>query len=203
MDPRKKLFLLPTIAVILSTCVLLGAGPQNSLQESDLTVRIVLDKTTFALHEKVSVRIEFKNSGRKTYCFPKPTRDWTNDYPGSAVVIGQPATEPGDFESYICHFDSGGPRVTDLVSDIKQNWIKIAPNATYVTDGAEAIVDLDRQGEWQLETEYWEPQGAFHPAEIMKELKLASERAGCTVPMAPISSEPVTIHVFSATKDQH
>jgi hypothetical protein len=201
MRGRAKLLWLSTSALVLSAYVLCRAGPQNPRQETDLKVRIIPDKTTYVLREKVFTKIEFRNSGSKTYCFPKPTRDCTNDYPGSVVTEGRPVPDAGEFDSFICHFDSGGPRAADLVLDIKQHWIQLGPNAEYVTESAEAIVSLNKPGEWVLETTYLYPTGAFHPAAVKKELTLAAERVGCTMPAVPILGEPVTIHVVAATKD--
>lgn len=96
-----------TAAVIISCCDCTLAKTQlhdSSQETSDLKVTVIPDKNIFVLHEKVYTRVEFRNLGPKTYCFPKPPRDCTNDYPGSAVTSGRPVANHGDFDQFICHY---------------------------------------------------------------------------------------------------
>jgi hypothetical protein len=194
MDRRVRAPL--TAAVIIACCVCTLAKTQlhDSSQETlDLKVRVIPDKNIFVLHEKVYTRVEFRNLGPKTYCFPKPSRHCTNDYPGSAVTSGRPVANHGDFDQFICHYDGGGPRTSDLELEIKQHWVMLAPSAVYVSDRAEAKVDLNLLGEWRLETTYSQPQGAVNPAAVKKYLASNAESAACILPPAPIKSEPVTV----------
>jgi len=204
MDGKVKAFLTTAVVVAFSVCALSKTQVHDSSQKtSDLKVTAIPEKQIFVLHESVYTRVEFRNLGPKTYCFPKPSRDCTNDFPGSAVTTGRPFANNGDFEQFICHYDSGGPpRASNLESEIKQHWVMLAPNDVYLSDRAEAKVDLNLLGEWRLETTYSQPQGAFNPAAVKKYLTSKAESAGCILPPATIKSEPVTIQVVDvANKD--
>lgn len=203
MSQRFAGFLPITVAVAFSVCGLSKPQTDDGLHKtSDLKVTVIPNKNIFVLHETVNTRVEFKNLGTKTYCFPKPSLDCTNDFPGSAVITGRPVANHGDSEQFICHFDTGRPpRVSNPESEIKQNWVVLAPNGVYLSDAAKAKVDLNVLGEWRLETTYSQPQGAFNPAAVNKYLKSLARSAGCTLPPAPLKSEPVAIHVVAETRD--
>lgn len=204
MNGRVKAFLTSAVVVAFSVCALSKGQLHNSSQQtSDLKVTVIPDKEIFVLHENVYTRVEFKNLGPKTYCFPKPSLDCTNDYPGSAVTTGRPVANSGEFEQFICHYHTGGPpRVSNLESEIKKHWVILAPNAVYLSDKTEAKVNLKLLGEWQLETTYLQPQGAFNTAAAKKRLSSMAESVGCILPPAPIKSESVTIQVVDvANKD--
>jgi hypothetical protein len=202
MDERGKAFLTTAAVIALSVCALSRNLPTDPSQEtSDFRVTVIPEKKLFVLHESVYTRVEFRNLGPKTYCFPKPSRDCTNDYPGSAVATGRPVADNGDFDQFICHFDGGGPpRSSNFESEIKQHWVILGPSDVYLSDRAEAKVDLNLLGEWRLETTYSQPQGAFNPAWVKKYLTSKAESAGCVLPPAPIKSEPVTIQVVDVAK---
>jgi hypothetical protein len=100
MDGRLKTFLIAAVAVAFSVSAFSKSQLHDPSQKtSDLKVTVIPEKQVFVLHESVRTRIEFRNLGPKTYCFPKPSRDCTNDYPGSAVTIGRPAANNGDSEA--------------------------------------------------------------------------------------------------------
>jgi hypothetical protein len=200
MEGKVKAFLTTAVVVAFSVCALSKTQLHDSSQKTpDLKVTVIPDKKIFVLHESIYTRVEFKNQGPKTYCFPKPWLDCTNDYPGSAVTTGRPVANSGEFEQFICHYDSGGPpRASNLESETKKHWVILAPNAVYLSDRTEAKVNLSLLGEWQLETTYSQPQGAFNPTAVKKHLTSMAENAGCILPPAPIKSEPVTIQVVNA-----
>jgi hypothetical protein len=201
MDGKVKAFLTTAVVVAFSVCALSKTQLHDSSQKKpDLKVTVIPEGKNFVLHESVYTRVEFRNLGPKTYCFPKPSRDCTNDFPGSAVTTGRPAVENNEeFRQFICHYDSGGPpRASNLESEIKQRWVMLAPNDVYLGDRAEAKVNLNLLGEWRLETTYSPPTGAFNPAAVKKYLTSMAERAGCILPQAQIESEPVTIQVVDA-----
>jgi len=202
MEERGKAFLTTVAVIALSVCALSRTLRNDPSQEtSDLRVTVIPEKKIFVLHESVYARVEFKNLGRKTYCFPKPSLDCTNDYPGSAVITSRPVANNGDFEQFICHYDSGGPpRSSNFESEIKQRWVILGPSDVYLSDRAEAKVGLNLLGEWQLETTYWQPQGAFNTVGVKNYLTSKAESVGCVLPPAPIKSEPVTIQAVDVAK---
>ena len=203
MNLRFPGFIAVTVAVAFSVCALSKPQTDDAFHKtSDLKVTVVPDKNSFVLHETVNTRVEFRNLGNKTYCFPKPSLDCTNDFPGSAVTTGWPVANNSNSEQFICHFDSGGPpRVSDPKSELKQHWVVLAPNGVYLSERTKAKVDLNVLGEWRLETTYSQPQGAFNPAAVKKYLTSLAESAACSLPPAAIKSEPVAIHVVADSKD--
>src|SRR6266576_6682381 len=107
MNGKVKVFLTTAVVITFSVCALSKAQLHDSSQKTlDLTVAVIPEKQIFVLHERVYTRVELRNSGTKTYCFPKPSRDCTNDFPGSAVTTGRPVSNNGDFDQFICHYDS-------------------------------------------------------------------------------------------------
>jgi hypothetical protein len=204
MGGKVRAALTTAAVVVFSVCALSKTQLHDSSRKtSDLRVTVIPEKQIYVLHESVFTRVEFRNLGPKTYCFPKPWRDCTNDFPGSAVTTGHPVANHGDFDQFICHYDGvSPPRASNLESEIKQHWVMLAPSDVYLSNRAEAIVDLNLLGEWRLETTYSQPQGAFNPAAVKKYLTSAAERAGCILPPAPITGEPATIQVVDvAHKD--
>lgn len=200
MDGRVKALLTTAVVTAFSVCALSETQHHDSSEKtSGLKVTVIPDKEIFVLHERVYTRVEFRNLGPKTYCFPKPSRDCTNDFPGSAVTTGRPVANNGDIEQFICHYDSGGPKASSLESEIKQHWVILAPTDVYLSDSAEVKVDLNLLGEWRLETTYSQPQGAFNPAAVKKYLTSKAKSVGCILPPAPIKSEPVTIQVVDVS----
>lgn len=193
MDGKAKAFLTTTVVVAFSVCALSKTQFHDSSRKtSDFPVAVIPEKQVFVLHERVYTRVEFRNSGTKTYCFPKPSRDCTNDFPGSAVTTARPVSNTGDdFEQFICHYDGRSTKTSE--SEIRLRWVMLAPKAVFLSDRAEAKVDLNSLGEWVLETTYWQPQAAFNSAAVMKNLTSKAESAGCILPPGPIKSEPVTI----------
>jgi len=86
--------------------------------------------------------------------------------------------------------------------EIQNRWIKIAPNAVYVTRSADAQVGLDILGAWTLYAKYDPPQGAFDPAGFRKYIETAAQEQGCAVPTEAALAEPATITVVSKQDDK-
>jgi len=194
MDGRIRAFLTAGTVITFSICALSNTQLHDSSQKtSGLKVTVIPEKQIFALHESVYTRVEFRNSGTKTYCLPKPSLDCTNDFPGSAVTTGRPVSNSGDFGQFICHYDGHAVRISE--TEIRQHWIMVAPKSVYLSDRAQAKVDLNLRGDWRLETTYSQPQGAFNPPAVSRYLSSKANSAGCILPPAPIKSEPVTIQV--------
>jgi hypothetical protein len=201
MDGRIKVCLTTAVVATFSICASSNSQLRDSSQKTpDLKVTVIPEKLIFALHEIVYTRTEFRNEGTKTYCFPKPSPDCTNDFPGSVVTTGRSISSNKDFDRFICHND--GRSVRTSKAEIMQHWVMLAPKTVYLSDRAEAKVDLNSLGDWRLETTYSQPQGAFNPSAAKKYLTSQAESAGCILPPGPIKSEPVTIQVVDmAHKD--
>ncbi len=162
---------------------------------SELKLRIIPSKETYVLHERPFTKTEFFNLTDKTLCFPEPARDCEETWPGSLITTGE-AVVTGEGEQFICHADSRGRSREELLTDIEQHWIKIAPNATYIVKSSEVQVDLSVSGPWRLNAIYRPPEAAFgDAAKFRAELQSAAQNFGCTVPEIEVRAKPATVSV--------
>ena len=161
----------------------------------ELRLRIIPDKETYVLHEKIFTKTELLNLTDKTLCFPVPDQQCEDTYSGSLITTGEDAASaPGD--QFICHLDGGGVPRDRLFTDVEQHWIKIAPNAAQMTKSSEAHVSLATLGRWRLQAIYHPPEAAFGDAvEYRAYLQAAAEKFGCTVPEIEATAKPVTVSI--------
>ena len=165
-----------------------------------LKLRIVVDKATYALHERVMVKSELTNLTSKTLCFPVPDQDCETTGIGSIITTGEPVNA-GEIDRFICHADGGGPSEAQLESEIKNRWIKLPPNTVYTTKFAEAQASLNQLGDWRLRASYYPPVGAFS-RDYVTVLQSAAERMGCTLPDSAAVAEPKIISVLPPNRDR-
>ena len=180
---------------VLAVCML---AEQSSRPQ--LKLRIVVDKATYALHERVMVKSELTNLTSKTLCFPVPDQDCETTGIGSIITTGEPVNA-GEIDRFICHADGGGPSGSELESEIKNHWIKVPPNAVYTTKVAEAKATLDQVGDWRLRASYHPPVGAFS-RDYVKNLQSAAESVGCKLPDSTAVAEPKIITVLPNPTDR-
>jgi hypothetical protein len=139
-----------------------------------LKLRIITDKDIYTLNERVMARAEFTNLMTKTLSFPIPNPNCESTETGSVVTTGESVKKGG--EQFICHLDGGGIPGAELESAIENRWIKLPPNAIYVTKAAEAKVTLSEVGDWRLSASYHPPEPAFN--RDYKKVMLQSCEAG-------------------------
>ena len=152
-----------------------------------LKLRIIPDKDVFRVDERVMVRVEFTNLTKKTLCFPTPDPDCRNSQNGSVVTTGE--SVHGGGEQYICFLDGGGAGGAKLDAEVRNDWIKLPPNAVYLTKAAEAHVTSKEIGDWRLNASYHPPEPAFDP-DYKRVLQSAAESAGCTLPDSSARAQP-------------
>jgi hypothetical protein len=170
------------------------------LSSPQLKLRIITDKDIYTLNERVMARVEFTNLMTKTLCFPIPNSDCESSETGSAVTTGESVKTGRD--QFICHLDGGGVGRPELESAIENHWIKLPPNAVYLTKAAEAKVTLSEVGDWRLSASYHPPEPAFN-RDYKKVMESAAEEAGCTLPDSSVIAQPRTISVLPpAAKDR-
>jgi hypothetical protein len=158
-----------------------------------LKLRIVVDKDIYTLNERVMVKAEFINLTSRTLCFPVPNQDCESSRTGSVMTTGDPVNAEG--EQFICHLDGGGAAGAELESEIKSRWIKLPPNAVYVTKAAEAKVTLSKVGDWRLQASYHPPEPAFD-SDYKKVLQSAAQTVGCDLPGSSVVAQPKIINVL-------
>lgn len=163
-----------------------------------LKLRILVDKDVYALNEHVLVRSELTNLTQKTLCFPVPDQKCQAPEIGSLLTMGEPPNV-GDYGWFFCHVDGGGKNGSELELEVKNRWIKLPPNAVYVTRSAEALATLDEAGDWELIAFYDPPQGSFD-RDYAKTLQSAAKDEGCMLPTRKVLAEPKIITVVSTTK---
>ena len=172
----------------------------QQIKRPQLKLRIVTEKDTFALNERVMFKSELTNLTSKTVCFPVPDQDCETTAIGSIITTGDPV-RAGQVDRFICHADGGGASGAQLESDIKNRWIKLSSNAVYTTDLTRAKVSLDQAGDWRLKASYDPPVGAFSRRYVTM-LQSAAERAGCTLPDSVAVAEEKIIKVLPAGRDR-
>jgi len=165
-----------------------------------LKLRIVTEKDTYTLNERVMVKSELTNLTSKTLCFPVPDQDCETTAIGSIVTTGDPI-KAGQVDRFICHADGGGPSEPQLEPEIKDRWVMLSPNAVYTTKFAAAKAGLNQLGDWRLRASYHPPVGAFSRNYVTM-LQSAAERIGCTLPDSTAVAEPKIISVLPASPNQ-
>jgi hypothetical protein len=161
---------------------------------AELKLRIIPDRETYSLHDKALTKAELINLTNKTLCFPEPARNCEDTSSGSLITTSESAVT-GEREWFHCHIDGRGVPREELVAEIEQHWIKLAPNAAYVTKSAEAYGDLFVVGQWRLKAIYRPPKCSFNIAECANHIRSAAQSVGCTVPEMASSAKPVTVNV--------
>jgi hypothetical protein len=160
-----------------------------------LKLRIVVDKDIYTLNEQVMVKAEFTNLTSKTLCFPVPDQDCRSTSTGSVVTMGESVKAGG--EQFICHLDGGGTAGTELEYEIRNRWIRLSPNAVYVTKAAKAKATLSEVGDWRLSASYYPPEPSFN-REYKKVLQSAAQNAGCALPASSVVAQSKVINVLSS-----
>jgi hypothetical protein len=178
-------------APVLAVCTL-----AQKTEAPQLKLRLVTEKDSYTLNERVMVKSELTNLTSKTLCFPVPDQDCETTAIGSIVTTGDPV-KSGQVDRFICHADGGGPSEAQLESEIKNRWIELPPNAVYTTKFAEAQASLNQLGDWRLRASYHPPVGAFS-RDYVTVLQSAAERIGCKLPDSAAVAEPKIISVLPA-----
>jgi hypothetical protein len=182
--------LLPTIALLSSLGVVTSA---QQTAKPELKLRISSDKENYSLKEKVLVKPELINLTTQTLCFPVPDQECSTTGTGWVTITGKPV-DGDEGEVFICHVDSRSASGDELDSNIRNRWIKLAPNAIYTGNPTEAGVTLSVAGDWKLTAHYHPPEGSFDP-KYRDTLQSAAKKAGCTLPVKDAEAEPKVIHV--------
>ena len=186
---------------MLTVVLCATAQPQTkdrtpSPKAPELKLRIVPNKNTYVLHEIVFTHVEFTNLTDKTLCFPELGPDAEVPTSGYLTIEGD-SPDGQERDRFIEVFDGGGVAGREkLLSEIEKNWIKVAPNAAYITKATDSKVDLLAAGKWRLRAVYHPPEGSFNPAGYREFLQSTAQTVGCTVPEKFVSAEPVAINVI-------
>lgn len=201
MNHRLEIFFL---SLILGTCSIIAhsqataRAPQSNAavpKTPALKLKIVPSKETFTLNEKVFTKSELTNLTEKTLCFPNPALDCEDTNSGSLITTGE-AVASGEGEQFICHIDGRSATREQLLHEIEEKWVKVAPGVVYTTKTSEAQVSLGALGQWRLKASYNPPQASFGNAkEFNALLQSAAQSFGCVVP-EDVVAEPILITVI-------
>jgi hypothetical protein len=178
-----------TLALVAVSVLAQRAAPPQ------LQIRILPNKSTYSLTEKVIIKSELTNVSAKTLCFPAPDQNCETTNTGWIVTTGE-RINPANSEErdrFICHADGGGEIGENLDSQIRERWIKLPPGGVYVTNAAEAKARLNEVGDWKLTASYHPPVGAFNP-KYTTTLQTAARKASCELPSA-VQAEPEIVTV--------
>jgi len=166
----------------------------------ELKLRIVPDKETYVLYERVFAKAELLNLTDKTQCFPEPAQGVEVPSSGylvtTAGLLDPPENEQSESDQFLEGFCGGLTWPAEkLRSEIEESWVKLAPNQVYVVKLTKALVNLRSSGQWQLKATYQPPQCSFNFDECMKYLRSEAKKVGCTVPEIRISAESIQVNV--------
>ena len=171
----------------------------------EFQLRIVPERETYSVGEGVFAKVVFTNVSGKTLCMPPPALE--SEVVGTGFVTIQASELTGkenEYEVWIDHYDGGPtwPRAK-LLLDIKQSWIKLAPNEVWVSRRTEINLAKDVPGRWRLATTYHPPTSSFgSPAKIRRYFDTTAQMAGCTVPRLDVSAAPATIQIGRLSDDR-
>src|SRR5262249_54575770 len=149
------------LLVVAGSCVLGALAFPQQAAKPQLRLRLLVDKETYSLKEKVIARAELTNLTSNSLCFPVPDLECDTTGTGAVVVFGEPVNENGEIDKFICHADSTGLTEAELDRQIREQWIKLAPNGVHVTSPTEAKLILNHLGNWTLRAAYHPPRGSF------------------------------------------
>ena len=189
-------FSIMKLLVLALPCFLGALAFPQQAAKPQLRLRLLVDKETYSLKERVIARAELTNLTSNTLCFPVPDLECDTTGTGAVVVSGEPVNENGEVDKFICHADSRGFTGAELDRQIRERWIKLAPNGVHVTSPREAKLILNQLGNWTLRASYHPPQGSFS-AKYKTVLQTAAQKAGCDVPQSAAEAEPQTITVVA------
>jgi hypothetical protein len=179
-----------------------SSGNSSNASVSPLALKVLPEKTECFVDEKALAKVELANHSDKTFCFPPPDLECTNTRSGSAIVQGVAPPGAPQSDVFICHIDGRGWG-KELVSAIKEKWIKLSPGGVYSTKLAAAQVALHTAGPWRLKASYRPPEAHFgNAAEYRQYLQEGAQQVGCVIPEHAVSAEPVTINVFAKRKEE-
>ena len=162
----------------------------------EFKLRIIPDKETYSLTDKLSTTKEFTNLTRETLCFPEPAEEVEEPAQGYLITKTIGPDGAAEDEQFIEHYSGGGTWPQDkLVKEIREQWIWLAPNAIYLTVPRVNIAKLETPGQRRLEATYRPPEGSYRPVEFRDYLETAARIAGCTVPHKVVSAKQVVVNV--------
>jgi hypothetical protein len=203
---RKRRSALPDVALvalIVLSCSIHGLSQGTSRKTAksgpELKIRIVPDKETYSLQEKVFTKTEFTNLTDKTLCFPVPAHAHEIVGRGSVEVHGESLNDGTERQRWLDHHDGGPTEPRErLIKEIEEQWIKLAPNATYETESSVVTFNLDVSGGWRLRGSYHPPECSFNNLKCNESFRATVKSTGCVVPEKFVTAEPVTINVVPA-----
>ncbi len=165
-------------------------------KKPELKLRIVVEKETYSLNEKLFTKTEFTNLTNTALCFPEPEQRFEDPVVGDLTLVG---TGPkGSRDYFVEHFDGVMPGDEKLLADMQRTWI---PNQIYVTKRAPARFELDTPGEWKLRAEYIAPIAPFNPEGSRERLHTLAEKVGCTPPQVDATSAIERISVVVSARN--
>jgi hypothetical protein len=186
-----------TIFVLLTVCGIYTVAQQPAKRQ--LSLRIITDKDSYALKENIVVKAELTNLTSKTLCFPVPDPECSTPQTEWVNIDAEPLSST-EREQFICHVDGRGAVGNELDSNIRDRWIKLAPNVIYLLHPTAKKLTLNEAGDWRLTASYHPPEGSFN-AQYKSVLRTSAQNAGCQLPESVAVAEPKIINVRPADPD--
>jgi len=166
-------------------------------KKPELRIEIIPDRQTYSKGSSVFTETRFTNTSLNILCFPEP--DQTSETPEkgfiSRVLLPPPNALAQD--QFIEHFDGATTSAREEpIRKIKEDWIWLNPGGIHVSPSVLLRTELNTPGHWGLKALYHPPEGAFKPVAFRAYLNSAARSAGCSIPQAAVSAEPVGFSVL-------
>jgi hypothetical protein len=187
--------------LLLLTVALPGLAPSLSAQARtqpispqklpQLKLEVVPAEQTYGVGEPVVVKYRFTNLSDKTVCFPPPaikSEDETEGY-----IRAWATNIDGEREIFLEGFYPRGVTDQQLLNEANENWIKLAPGLSYITEAARPVGSL-AAGNWKVQSRYI-------PPDLHGRAKLIIDALGCSPPEVAATSNPARIMIPAAAQN--
>jgi hypothetical protein len=186
---------------LLIPLAVLTMGPFLSAQRASsklppkqpaLVLEIIPANQSYRAGDAIVVKYRFTNRLDKTVCFPPP--DTKTQGEGEGYVETDATDSKGDHPTLILEgFYPRGLTDQQLLNEANENWIKLAPGLSYVTETARPLGNLST-GNWKLQSKYI-------PPDIHGRASLVEGALGCTPPQVSAVSKSVNVTVITNPGD--
>src|SRR5271169_4768147 len=184
----KRLILVPFAIAAVSPLLHAQIKPQETqAKPPQLKLEMIPGKKTYRVGEAVVVKYKLTNLSDTTVCFPRPdtkTEEELKGYVRTSAINSQSETDYF-IESSWTRRDVRTDQ--ELLEDANENWVKLAPSLSYVSEEARPLASLTT-GDWKLQSRYVPPY-------VGSKAKLIVDALSCTPPEVGVTSKAVRVRI--------
>jgi hypothetical protein len=166
--------------------------PETQTKPPQIKLEVIPTKETYSVGEDVVVKYKLTNPSDMTVCFPRPDTRGEDELKGD--VRTRAINSESEKEMFIQGFYRRDARTDqELLEDANENWIKLAPGLSYVTEEARPLGDL-AAGDWRLQSRY-------SPPHLRGRAKLIVDALSCTPPEIGATSKLVKVKITADSEN--